>query len=143
MTFHIEFEKFIASGATLAVLPTEGDILYFRQRGVIDLFSLYERGDLTGCEIADKVTGVGAAVIMIAGGVSLWHTAVISRPAKELLTRYNIPGKADMTVDYIRNRAGTGSCPLEERLRPLIDSGADIMQLIMEIKNFIACLIQK
>ena len=77
----------------------------FRERGVADLFRLLREEPqlLRGAFIADKVVGKGAAALM-----------VVSRPALELLAGAGIAVEYTVVVPGIMNRAGTGTCPVEQ-----------------------------
>lgn len=81
----------------------------FRERGVADLFRL-----LRGAFIADKVVGKGAAALMVLGGVEGLFADVVSRPALELLAGAGIAVEYTVVVPGIMNRAGTGTCPVEQ-----------------------------
>ena len=78
----------------------------FRERGVADLFRLLREEPqlLRGAFIADKVVGKGAAALMVLGG----------RPALELLAGAGIAVEYTVVVPGIMNRAGTGTCPVEQ-----------------------------
>ena len=73
----------------------------FRERGVADLFRLLREEPqlLRGAFIADKVVGKGAAALMVLGGVEGLFADVV---------------KYTVVVPNIVNRAGTGTCPVEQ-----------------------------
>lgn len=91
----------------------------FRERGVADLFRLLREEPqlLRGAFIADKVVGKGAAALMVLGGVEGLFADVVSRPALELLAGAGIAVEYTVVVPNIVNRAGTGTCPVEQHLR--------------------------
>ena len=64
--------------------------------------------------IADKVVGKGAAALMVLGGVEGLFADVVSRPALELLAGAGIAVEYTVVVPNIVNRAGTGTCPVEQ-----------------------------
>ena len=73
---------------------------------------------------------------MAAAGVAAYTTPVASGAAVEFLSQAGIPGVVDSVVPAIINRAGTGPCPLESRLR-----GIDGLSCILtEIDGFVAGL---
>ena len=82
----------------------------FRERGVADLFRLLREEPqlLRGAFIADKVVGKGAAALMVLGGVEGLFADVVSRPALGIAVEYTV------VVPGIMNRAGTGTCPVEQ-----------------------------
>lgn len=88
----------------------------FRERGVADLFRLLREEPqlLRGAFIADKVVGKGAAALMVLGGVEGLFADVVSRPALELLAGTGIAVEYTVVVPGIMNRAGTGTCPVEQ-----------------------------
>ena len=63
---------------------------------------------------ADKVVGKGAAALMVLGGVEGLFADVVSRPALELLAGAGIAVEYTVVVPNIVNRAGTGTCPVEQ-----------------------------
>ena len=89
----------------------------FRELGVADLFRLQHEEPqlLRGAFIADKVVGKGAAALMVLGGVEGLFADVVSRPALELLAGAGIAVEYTVVVPNIVNRAGTGTCPVEQR----------------------------
>lgn len=118
---------------TLTVKTAGGQELLFFERGILPLWQLYNQAPamLRGAFVEDKVTGLGAAVLMVAGGVGSYHTGVMSAAAKEWCDRHGLECEADMIVPHIINRAGTGQCPLEERL-----SKTDERSYLDEIEAF-------
>lgn len=88
----------------------------FRERGVADLFRLLHEEPqlLRGAFIADKVVGKGAAALMVLGGVEGLFADVVSRPALELLAGAGIAVEYTVVVPNIVNRAGAGTCPVEQ-----------------------------
>ena len=87
----------------------------FSRRGVADLYEVYrEHAEwLDHASLADKVIGKGAAALMAAGGVARVWTALISRPALQLLLDAGIPTDYDTLVPQILNRTRQGFCPVE------------------------------
>ena len=83
-------------------------------RGVAPLLAWLESGEVpSGCVAADRVVGKAAAFLYVHLGVVAVHARVMSIPAAEVLSRYGIEWSADEQVSAIRNRAGTGYCPME------------------------------
>lgn len=127
----------ITGDYSLVICSKRGGLHTFRGRGVIDLFNLYNDlpDVLDGALVADKAVGLGAAVLMSLGNISKLKTPVISRDAYELLRRSNITVEAEIIADFLKNRSGTGRCPLEERLRSL--NNPDLIDMLTEIKLFL------
>lgn len=83
-------------------------------RGVAPLLAWLEEGVIPkGCVAADRVVGKAAAFLYVHLGVCAVHARVMSRPAAEVLEKHGIAWSADEQVEAIRNRAGTGYCPME------------------------------
>lgn len=85
-----------------------------RLRGVAPLLAWLESGEVPrGCVAADRVVGKAAAFLYVHLGVAHVYARVMSLPAIAVLERYGIAWSADTQVEAIRNRAGTGYCPME------------------------------
>lgn len=91
-------------------------IRLFHDRGIRDLWRLlHEEPELLdGAFVADKVVGKGAAALMAAGGVKELFADVVSRAALELLNGTGIEVSYTVITDHIVNRAGDGTCPVEQ-----------------------------
>ena len=93
------------------------------QRGIAPLMQwLIEGIDMQGACVADKVVGKAAAYLYVLLGVREVYAAVISRPALDVLQRYNIGIVYDMLVPAIRNRTDTGFCPMETAVLDIDDA---------------------
>ena len=67
-------------GGFSCVIANQGETRTFTQRGVADLYTLYNNDPafMQGAVIADKVVGKGAAALMILGGMAEVYTDVRS-----------------------------------------------------------------
>ena len=93
------------------------------QRGIAPLMQWLKEGvDMQGAYVADKVVGKAAAYLYVLLGVREVYAAVISRPALDVLQRYNIGIVYDMLVPAIRNRTDTGFCPMETTVLDIDDA---------------------
>ena len=107
----------------LTLVVTNGiDTFESRERGVAPLLALLDKGIPTGCVAADRVIGKAAAFLYVLLGVRAVHAHVISVPATEVFARYGIAWSAKEQVMAIRNRAGTGFCPMESAVRDVTDA---------------------
>ena len=89
-----------------------------RERGVLPLLRLIDSGeDFLGAFAADKVVGRAAAFLYILIGVSELYASVISEPALNILRDGGVRVSFSKLVPAIRNRAGTGFCPMETATR--------------------------
>lgn len=126
-----ELISLLHQGHYSCVIRHQSEVRTFSSRGVSDLFRLLrdEPGFLRGAYVADKVVGKGAAALMVLGGVRAVHTDVISSPALDMLRSASIDIQFDTEVPAIRNRQGTGWCPVETLCRDL-SAPEDMLPLI-------------
>ena len=124
-------------GFSLVVRTSDGETLTFNGRGVLDIYSLLTRTPekLKGATVADRAVGLGAAVVMAIGQIASLITPVVSADAYDLLIKHGITVEAENIAPFIINRAGTGRCPLEERLAPL--GTESLEKLSAEIGEFL------
>lgn len=102
------------------VLCKGEQILTTEKRGVLPLVEWLEAGkDLKGFSAADKVVGKGAAFLYVLAGVKEVYAPVMSEKAAELLARYGIHSFCEQKVEAVRNRQGTGNCPMEEATKDI------------------------
>ena len=102
------------------VLCRGEQILTTEKRGVLPLVEWLEAGeDLKGFSAADKVVGKGAAFLYVMAGVKEVYASVMSEKAAALLSDSGIDGFCGQKVDRIRNRQGTGNCPMEEATKDI------------------------
>ena len=97
------------------VIESQGEIRAFRQRGVADLYDLYqnERDFMQNAQLADKVIGKGAAALIALGKMKEVYADIISTPALNVLRQAGIPVRFGQEVPHIINRKKDGRCPLE------------------------------
>ena len=98
------------------VRAANGEIREFHRQGVIDLFTLLteEPQMLLGAQIADRVIGRGAALLMVKGRVQEVFACVISKLALDILQQAGIPTTYATLQPHIINRTGTDICPVEK-----------------------------
>ena len=113
-TLKLAIAELTSTDAT-CVIRREDRVYKSTQRGVTPLLNwLDTEMDFTGYCAADKVVGNGAAFLYALLNVQEVYAHVLSRPAADTLHRYGISYSCGTLVDHIRNRAGTGICPIEE-----------------------------
>lgn len=71
---------------------------------------------LRGAVAADKIVGRAAALLLAYGGAAYVYGAVMSEGARQVLTDHHIRFDSGRIVESIRNRQGTGICPMEQRV---------------------------
>ena len=79
-------------GGYSCVMKNREEVRTFTQRGVADLYDLYQADSafMKGAAIADKVIGKGAAALMVLGGFKTVYADIISTPALALLCEAGI-----------------------------------------------------
>ena len=81
------------------------------------LLWLQEDADcLRGAAAADKIVGRAAALLLAYGGAAYVYGAVMSEGARQVLAAHSIRFDFGKIVESIRNRLGTGMCPMEQRV---------------------------
>ena len=68
-------------------------------------------------EVADTVIGKAAALLLVLSGVKAVYGKIMSRAAVDIFMENGIEHQYGMLVDYIKNREGTGLCPLEDAVK--------------------------
>ncbi len=118
-------KQLLLTGQYTCVLVSKDNILTSSHRGVRPLVE-WLRSDtpVRGCSAADKVVGRATAFLYVLLGVRELYATVISRPALEVLSSYDIPTEYGKCVDNIINRAGDGICPFEEAVMSISDPNA-------------------
>lgn len=87
-------------------------------RGIKPLLEILDSGeDLHGFSAADKVIGKAAAFIYVLLEPDKIYAEVISKPAMEVLEKYNIKTCFGTITEAIRNRDNTGFCPMETAVK--------------------------
>ena len=85
------------------------------ERGVKPLLDFIKNGpDLRWFSAADKIVGKAAALLYVLLGVKEVYAPVMSETALYTLAHNGILQLCDCSVKSIRNRSGTGVCPMEE-----------------------------
>lgn len=84
------------------------------RRGVKPLLDTLDRGEtLRGFSAADKVVGKAAAFLYVLLGVNEIYADVISIHALAVLEEHNVHAEYSVLTEAVKNRAGTGFCPME------------------------------
>ena len=96
------------TGQYSCVIKNRTEIRTFTQRGVADLYDLYQSDPafMKGASIADKVIGKGAAALMVLGGMRTVYADIISTPALTLLCHEGIESVTEMypvIQNFIKN----------------------------------------
>ena len=114
--------KLLREGNFTCVL-CRGDTLHTSTlHGVAPMVEYLNSGtDLKGFSAADKISGKAAALLFVLAGVKEVYAEVISEPAVEALSRFDIRASYGAITSKILNRAGTDSCPMEKAVEKVDD----------------------
>lgn len=84
--------ELLHTGGYSCVIKKNTEIRTFTQRGVADLYDLYQTDVffMKGASVADKVIGKGAAALIVLGGIKQVYADVISTPALEVLQQAGV-----------------------------------------------------
>ena len=106
--------EILKSGNFTLVLFDGKTLLTDNKRGVKPLFDLLDKNtDLSGFSAADKVVGKAAAFLYVLLNIKEVYADVISTHALAVFEQHRIPVEYNTLTDKIKNRAGTGFCPME------------------------------
>lgn len=106
--------EILKSGNFTLVLSDGKTLLTDTNRGVKPLFDLLDKNtDLSGFSAADKVVGKAAAFLYVLLNIKEVYADVISTHALVVFEQHKIPVEYNTLTDKIKNRTGTGFCPME------------------------------
>ena len=101
-------------GYSVSVYSGGHPIFSSREAGIKPMYLAYTQGfDFSGASGADKVVGLGAAAFWAAMHIGRLHAAIISDTAYDFLIENGTCITYDTLVPRIKNREGTGFCPVE------------------------------
>lgn len=108
----------LKKGAYTCVLCKDELIYTSTERGVKPLLDFLESDvDFSGFSAADKTVGNAAAYLYVILGVKDVYANVMSESAEKTLSENGIVNQCEIITEHIRNRAGTGFCPMEEAVK--------------------------
>lgn len=111
----------LRDGGCTCVICNGALTLASTERGVKPLLSWLSEGIGKGFSAADRVVGNGAAFLYVLLGAREVFAEVMSEPALATLTRHGIKAEFGTLCEGIINRAGTGSCPIEQAVAGITD----------------------
>lgn len=105
----------LAGNALSLCVVLDGAVVFSSSSsGILPLYQAYSAGmDFTGAGAADKIVGLGAAMLWHALHLRSLHAHVVSAPALEFLNAHDIDISYDILTNGIKDRTGGGSCPIE------------------------------
>lgn len=133
----------IESGRCSCVVVQGGQIVWQGEgRGVAPIKRLYESEDgkklLKGAFLADKLLGKAAAMLLVLGGVAAAYGLTVSEAAYEYLQVHGVPCGCGRLVPYVKNREGSGLCPLEQAVLMIDDPKAGYAAIVGTIARLMA-----
>ena len=112
----------IKSGLFTCILMNNGLIVEeAKAKGVRPILQFLESNRLQGAEVADKIVGKAAATLLVLGGAKYVYGELMSKAAQAYLQEHDIPTSYGRLIEEIKNRDGTGMCPLEESVINISD----------------------
>ena len=110
-----------------------------REKGVKPLLNaIDEEKDFTGASAADRVCGRAAAFLYSKLGVKYLYSETLSKNAAEVLDKYKIEYSFGNLVDYIKNRDGSGMCPMEKAVLGIDDAQSALNEIRSTVKRLAA-----
>lgn len=129
-------KKLLKESGCTCVLCREDLLLQSTQQGVKPLLDWLQNGeDTCGCSAADKVVGKGAALLYSLLGVRRVHGNVMSLAAVKTLRKNGIEAYWDTLTEAIRNRTGTGLCPIETATAHIDDPEEALPVILATLKT--------
>ena len=109
-------------------------------KGIRPLLNIYlkDKEDLKDSNVADKVIGKAAAVILVLGKTKNVYAKLLSKRALVFLKNYEINVSYNVIVDEIQNMSGTGICKMEELVKDIAEPQEaldSILEYIINQKN--------
>lgn len=133
----VHAKEFLQSNGYTCVLCKE-DIVYTSSlTGISPMVEFITSGiDLTGFSAADKVVGKAAAMLFVLAGIKEIYASVMSEQAVKIFSQHGIKYSYCTLAQAIINRAGTGSCPMEEAVKD-IENPSDAFDAIKQKLDFL------
>ena len=116
-------QSFAFGEETLVAYRPDGSEWTSRSRGVKPLLDALDDPSrpLAGARLYDRIVGRAAAYLYVALGIRSVSSPVVSTGALRILRTHAIPCDCQEQVPAIRNRAGTGPCPMDASVQGLAD----------------------
>lgn len=108
--------KHLLQGETLLAVVNNGTNYLYNSKGIIALYNLLADNQalLNNASVADKIVGKAAALLMVLGKVEDVFADTISAGAVKVFQANRIKYSFRILTDTIKNRLGTGLCPMEQ-----------------------------
>ena len=130
-----ELKTALEEGGYTCVAWSGGELLTSRERGVKPLLAWIREGQgLRGWAAGERGGGRGGGRLYAEKGVWWGDAGVASEPAADVLRRFGVDAEIGQVVPRIRNRAGTGFCPMETAVQGTDDPA--VARAVLEEKVF-------
>ena len=134
----LEHAKSILQEGGYTCVLCKGEAIHTsHHRGVRPLLELLET-DVSGFCAADKVVGKATALLYRLLNVKAVHAQVISQAALQALQNSPVAVSWDSTVEYIKNRAGDGRCPMEQATEGIDDPQEALIAIQQKLKELLS-----
>lgn len=125
----------LKNGASL-VLYDGKEFIEENGKGLSPLLKLLsEKNDLSRFCAADKIIGKAAALLFVLLKIKNVYGEVLSRKAIPILEKYGINYSFGTVTDSIKNRYGTGICPMEQTVEGIDDADTALKAIKEKIKT--------
>lgn len=125
----------LKNGASL-VLYDGKEFIEENGKGLSPLLKLLsEKNDLSRFCAADKIIGKAAAMLFALLKIKNVYGEVLSRKAIPILEKYGIKYSFGTVTDSIKNRYGTGICPMEQTVEGIDDADTALKAIKEKIKT--------
>ena len=132
-------KELLLNSSYTCVITKDDTVYTSTERGVKPLLQwLEDKTDLRGAFVADKAVGKAAAFLHVLLQVKAVDAPVMSRYAVSVLRDNGVEVFFDEETDFIRNRAGTGQCPMEQTVQEIDDPETARKAVIEKLKELSA-----
>ena len=111
----LQAQKLLHEHGYSCVWYHQGSVYTSKQSGIRPILEMLESGNqLQGFAVADKIVGKAAALLFVLAGAAEVHGVTMSSTALHILRSSGISASYELLTDCIKNRQGTGPCPMEQ-----------------------------
>ena len=124
------------------VVVKNGQVIYKSvDRGIKPMLTITNefKEEASGSSIADKVIGKGAALLCVNLNIKEVYGDLMSQAGIDMLEKNKIKYEFKESCEYIKNREGTGYCPIE-KLSMDVDEPRELLE---KLKIFFASIARK
>ena len=124
------------------VVVKNGQVIYKSvDRGIKPMLTITNefKEEASGSSIADKVIGKGAALLCVNLNIKAVYGDLMSQAGIDMLEKNKIKYEFKESCEYIKNREGTGYCPIE-KLSMDVDEPRELLE---KLKIFFASIARK